>query len=211
MEPHLAPVLVGALHWTDPVSVDDPHGLALAYLRALRAARRPLRAGQRREPRSRGQRLAHAHRARAARGERRGGRARALGRRADARARLRPAARGEARLPHALPRRGRGASSTTRCSTPSAATSSRRCAAASASRPARSSRCATRSRRRCSSAAPSRSRATVSARRAARHRAVDGRAPLHAGHAAGHRPGAAPRESVVRLRPRAPRPDARRR
>ena len=33
MEPHLAPVLVGALHWTDPISVDDPHGLALAYLR----------------------------------------------------------------------------------------------------------------------------------------------------------------------------------
>ncbi|HSL70147.1 MAG TPA: FAD-dependent oxidoreductase, partial [Longimicrobiales bacterium] len=35
MEPHIAPVLVGALHWTDPVSVDDPHGLALAYLRAF--------------------------------------------------------------------------------------------------------------------------------------------------------------------------------
>jgi D-amino-acid dehydrogenase len=33
MEPHLAPVLVGALHWTDPVAVDDPHGLALAYMR----------------------------------------------------------------------------------------------------------------------------------------------------------------------------------
>jgi len=32
-EPHLAPVLVGALHWTDPVSVTDPQGLALAYLR----------------------------------------------------------------------------------------------------------------------------------------------------------------------------------
>jgi D-amino-acid dehydrogenase len=32
-EPHLAPLLVGALHWTDPVSVDDPQGLALAYLR----------------------------------------------------------------------------------------------------------------------------------------------------------------------------------
>ena len=31
-EPHLAPVLVGALHWTDPTSVDDPHGLASAYL-----------------------------------------------------------------------------------------------------------------------------------------------------------------------------------
>ncbi len=33
MEPHLAPVLCGALHWTDPVSVDDPQGLAHVYLR----------------------------------------------------------------------------------------------------------------------------------------------------------------------------------
>jgi len=32
-EPHLAPVLVGALHWTDPVSVVDPQGLALAYMK----------------------------------------------------------------------------------------------------------------------------------------------------------------------------------
>src|ERR1700675_4137723 len=31
MEPHLAPVLTGALHWTDPVSVDDPRGLAHVY------------------------------------------------------------------------------------------------------------------------------------------------------------------------------------
>ena len=35
MEPHVAPVLVGALHWIDPVSVDDPQGLALAYLGAF--------------------------------------------------------------------------------------------------------------------------------------------------------------------------------
>jgi D-amino-acid dehydrogenase len=33
MEPHLAPCLAGALHYTDPVSVDDPQGLGLAYLR----------------------------------------------------------------------------------------------------------------------------------------------------------------------------------
>lgn len=33
MEPHLAPVLTGGLHWTDPVSVDDPQGLALGYRR----------------------------------------------------------------------------------------------------------------------------------------------------------------------------------
>jgi D-amino-acid dehydrogenase len=33
LEPHLAPVLVGALHWTDPLAVVDPQGLALGYLR----------------------------------------------------------------------------------------------------------------------------------------------------------------------------------
>jgi len=32
-EPHLAPVLTGALHWTDPTTVTDPQGLALAYLK----------------------------------------------------------------------------------------------------------------------------------------------------------------------------------
>jgi D-amino-acid dehydrogenase len=35
LEPHLAPVLVGALHYTDPLSVDDPQALALAYLAAF--------------------------------------------------------------------------------------------------------------------------------------------------------------------------------
>jgi len=35
LEPHVAPVLMGALHYTDPVAVDDPQGLALAYLRAF--------------------------------------------------------------------------------------------------------------------------------------------------------------------------------
>ena len=34
-EPHLAPVLAGALHWTDPISVQDPQGLALAYLKVF--------------------------------------------------------------------------------------------------------------------------------------------------------------------------------
>jgi len=33
MEPHLAPTLVGALHWTQPTTVIDPQGLALAYLK----------------------------------------------------------------------------------------------------------------------------------------------------------------------------------
>jgi D-amino-acid dehydrogenase len=37
LEPHLAPVLVGALHWTDPISVSDPQGLALAYVRRFQA------------------------------------------------------------------------------------------------------------------------------------------------------------------------------
>ncbi|HZN23962.1 MAG TPA: FAD-binding oxidoreductase [Burkholderiales bacterium] len=32
LEPHLAPVLCGALHYTQPVSVDDPQGLALVYM-----------------------------------------------------------------------------------------------------------------------------------------------------------------------------------
>jgi D-amino-acid dehydrogenase len=31
-EPHLAPTLVGALHWTQPTTVSDPQALALAYL-----------------------------------------------------------------------------------------------------------------------------------------------------------------------------------
>lgn len=35
-EPHLAPVLSGALHWTDPTSVDDPQALGLAYLGLFR-------------------------------------------------------------------------------------------------------------------------------------------------------------------------------
>ena len=32
MEPHVAPVLSGGLHWTDPTSAFDPQGLARAYL-----------------------------------------------------------------------------------------------------------------------------------------------------------------------------------
>jgi D-amino-acid dehydrogenase len=32
LEPHLAPVLVGALHWTDPLAAVDPQAVALAYL-----------------------------------------------------------------------------------------------------------------------------------------------------------------------------------
>lgn len=31
LEPHLRPGLAGGLHWTDPYSVTDPHGLTLAY------------------------------------------------------------------------------------------------------------------------------------------------------------------------------------
>ena len=32
-EPHLAPVLSGALHWTDPLAAVDPQAVALAYLK----------------------------------------------------------------------------------------------------------------------------------------------------------------------------------
>jgi D-amino-acid dehydrogenase len=32
LEPHVAPVLVGAVHWTEPLAVFDPQGLSLAYL-----------------------------------------------------------------------------------------------------------------------------------------------------------------------------------
>ena len=32
MEPHLAADFAGALHWTDPVSVTDPHALTMAYV-----------------------------------------------------------------------------------------------------------------------------------------------------------------------------------
>ncbi|MGE5639724.1 MAG: NAD(P)/FAD-dependent oxidoreductase [Clostridia bacterium] len=35
-EPHLTPVLVGAIHWTQPVATIDPQGLALAYLERFR-------------------------------------------------------------------------------------------------------------------------------------------------------------------------------
>lgn len=36
-EPHLAPVLAGGLHWTQPATVGDPQALALAYLRRFEA------------------------------------------------------------------------------------------------------------------------------------------------------------------------------
>ena len=33
LEPSLAPVLIGGVHWTQPATVADPQALALAYLR----------------------------------------------------------------------------------------------------------------------------------------------------------------------------------
>ena len=36
-EPHLAQVLIGGLHWTQPATVNDPQALALAYLRRFEA------------------------------------------------------------------------------------------------------------------------------------------------------------------------------
>ena len=35
-EPHIAPVVVGALHWTDPIAAVDPQAVALAYLELFR-------------------------------------------------------------------------------------------------------------------------------------------------------------------------------
>jgi D-amino-acid dehydrogenase len=37
LEPHLAPILIGGLHWTDPTNVNDPQGLAKAYLARFEA------------------------------------------------------------------------------------------------------------------------------------------------------------------------------
>ena len=102
LEPHLAPVLVGALHWTDPLAARRSAGSGARVPAAFREAGRALRAGQCRDARAR---LARAYGGWISDGARRGHRARAVGRRGDARARLRPAARGEARLPHALSRR----------------------------------------------------------------------------------------------------------
>ena len=36
-EPHLAPVLIGGLHWTEPTTINDPHGLAVAYFKYFEA------------------------------------------------------------------------------------------------------------------------------------------------------------------------------
>ena len=203
-------MLAGALHYTDPVSVDDPQGLALAYLRAFERLGGKFVQGNAASLEAERRRLARAHRAGPAVGRRRGDRARAVGRRADARARLRPAARGEARLSHALPRRGRGAAEP-----PDARHRARLLPRADAARHPAHHRRGVRAARRDQDAGAARPRRAdrarpVPARRAARHRAVDGRAALHARHAADHRPRAAPRQPVVRFRPRAPRPHARR-
>ncbi|MCD6042091.1 MAG: amino acid dehydrogenase [Burkholderiales bacterium] len=36
-EPHVAPVVVGALHWTDPIAAVDPQAVSLAYLGLFRS------------------------------------------------------------------------------------------------------------------------------------------------------------------------------
>ena len=192
-EPHLAPVLEGALHWTDPLAAVDPQARGARLPEAVRKAGRALRAGQRREPRSRRQRMARAHRRRRARRARRRRGARTVGRRRHAAPGLRPAARGEARLPHALPRRRASAVLNhpmldtergyflapmrrgIRLTTGAEFALARRDEDAGAAQPRRADRAR-----------------AVSARRAPRRRSLDGLAPLHAGHDAGHRPGAAP-------------------
>jgi glycine/D-amino acid oxidase-like deaminating enzyme len=207
-EPHLAPVLVGGLHWTEPVCVDDPQGLALAYLAHFESRGGRLLQGNAAS-------LAPAGAGWSVRTGDGNVEARdaviALGPWADT---LTQALGYD--LPLAVKRgyhmhyRAAGQrSSTIRCWIPSAATSSRRCAAACASQPAPSSRGATPSRHRCSWARGTDRPRPLPACRAPRHRALDGCAPLHAGHAADREPRTSSQESLVFLRPRAPRPHAR--
>ena len=136
----------------------------------------------------------------------------ALGPWADAvtrRARLRPALRGEARLPHALPRRRRRYVNHPMLDTergyflaPMRRGIRLTTGAEFALRDGMKTPVQTEPRR------ADRARA-VPARRSPRSRPLDGLAPLHAGHDAGDRRRAAPPRLVVRLRPRAPWPYAR--
>ena len=210
MEPHLAPVLAGALHWTDPIATERSAGGSRAPTCAVRAARR---AHSCRAMRAACRRTAPAGRCTRPKGRSTAGAAViALGPWADVVTRalgydlplavkrgyhMHYRAAGDAQLNHPVldaergyflaPMRARHPADDRR-----GVRAARRDPHAGAARPRRADR-----------ARP------VPARRAARHRAVDGRAAVHAGHAADHRPGAAPRESLVRVRPRAPRPDAR--
>ena len=187
MEPHLAPVLSGALHWTDPVSVDDPQGLAHVYLRLFERLGGRFVQGNAAslEADGRGWRLRTAHGPLAA-----GAAVIALGPWSDVLTQAlgydlplavkrgyhmhyRPA--GEARLNHPMLDTERGyflapMRQGIRLTTGAEFALPRRDQDARAARP----RGADRAR-------------SLSARRAPRHRAVDGRAPLHAGHAADHR------------------------
>ncbi len=185
--------------------------------RRLRAPGRALRAGQRGEPRSRRRRRAGGRRTLADEefagtsfgGHRRGG-ARPLGRRPHARARLRVPACREARLSHALPggRHGEAEYADARYR-------ARLLPCADAPRHPAHHRRRVRAARRHPHPGAARARGAdrarpLPARRAARHRALDGRAALHARHAAGARARAAPPQPLFRLRPRPPRPHARR-
>ena len=109
-EPHVAPVLEGALHWTDPLAVVDPQALALATCDCSRKLGGRFVQGNAATLEADGGGWRVRTERRAARRARRRRGAGTVGRRGYARAGLRPAARGEARLSHALPRRGpRGA------------------------------------------------------------------------------------------------------
>src|SRR5256885_135501 len=160
--------------------------------RPLRATRRALRPGQRRGAGNGSDRLAAAHGRWASGGTRCGRRARTVVRRCDAAPGLRPAARGEARLSHALPRRRpRGAEP------PDSRRRARLFPRADAARHPAHDRRRVRAARCDPHAGAARARRadraqSLPARRTPRYRAVDGLTPVHAGHDAGDRPGAAP-------------------
>ena len=151
------------LHWTAADLGDRSARAGRRLCGAVRTPRRADRAGQRQEPGRIGERLARgdattapieARAAVIALG--------AMGGLADAQPRLRSAARGEARLSHALPRRPATRVLNHPVLDAERGYFSRRCEGHPPDDRARSSRCATRPRRRCSSRAPSRSRASSS-------------------------------------------------
>jgi D-amino-acid dehydrogenase len=105
-EPHLDGGLVGGLHYTDPVAVEDPHALTLAYAALFERLGGKLLRGDAASLAQTGAGWRVATDAGSVEDRGRGRGARRLGRRGDAPARLSPPARGEARLPHALSAKG---------------------------------------------------------------------------------------------------------
>ena len=101
-EPNLAEDILGAVHYRDPVCINDPAALSLAYLRLFESRGGLFVAGDARTLRQDGTGWSHRHAGRAAAvARRRGGDGAVVGPRDEA-VRLRFPDRGEARLPHAL-------------------------------------------------------------------------------------------------------------